>query len=316
MHPAFSVVLFTTLAGAGQGLFLAVCLVQALAGAGTVTPPGQAFFVSGSVLSLLLLGAGLVASFFHLGHPERAWRTAAMWRTSWLSREVIVLPVLMWLVALHAAVHYWSWGTEGARLVVAAAGAVAALALFVSTAMIYACVRFIREWATPLTVINYTLLGSACGFTLAVALAAFGTAPHLVGLLAASAIVLGLAAFVGRIASLVRNAGLAPVSTLQTAIGVRHERIRQLSQGASAGSFNTREFFHGARDTMLRAVRGVFLALIFPVPLVLLLAGLALTSAPAMVAAFVVQYAGLVAERWYFFAQANHPQNLYYQRVS
>ncbi len=31
--------------------------------------------------------------------------------------------------------------------------------------------------------------------------------------------------------------------------------------------------------------------------------------------AIVVQYGGLVAERWFFFAQANHPQNLYYQTV-
>jgi DMSO reductase anchor subunit len=33
-------------------------------------------------------------------------------------------------------------------------------------------------------------------------------------------------------------------------------------------------------------------------------------------AAFVVQYLGLLAERWFFFAQANHPQNLYYQVIS
>jgi sulfite dehydrogenase (quinone) subunit SoeC len=29
-----------------------------------------------------------------------------------------------------------------------------------------------------------------------------------------------------------------------------------------------------------------------------------------------VQAAGLLAERWVFFAQARHPQNLYYQRVA
>ena len=33
-------------------------------------------------------------------------------------------------------------------------------------------------------------------------------------------------------------------------------------------------------------------------------------------AAFLIQYAGLLAERWYFFAEANHPQNLYYQAMS
>jgi len=38
---------------------------------------------------------------------------------------------------------------------------------------------------------------------------------------------------------------------------------------------------------------------------------------PALViAAFFVQYTGLIAERWYFFAQARHPQNLYYGAIS
>jgi DMSO reductase anchor subunit len=31
--------------------------------------------------------------------------------------------------------------------------------------------------------------------------------------------------------------------------------------------------------------------------------------------AFILQYIGLLAERWFFFAQANHPQNLYYQTI-
>ena len=35
-----------------------------------------------------------------------------------------------------------------------------------------------------------------------------------------------------------------------------------------------------------------------------------------MALAFVVQYTGSWRERWYFFAQANHPQNLYYQAIS
>jgi DMSO reductase anchor subunit len=35
--------------------------------------------------------------------------------------------------------------------------------------------------------------------------------------------------------------------------------------------------------------------------------------AAVLLAAALVQYVGLLAERWFFFAQANHPQNLYYQ---
>jgi len=30
----------------------------------------------------------------------------------------------------------------------------------------------------------------------------------------------------------------------------------------------------------------------------------------------LVQAPGLLADRWFFFAQAKHPQNLYYQVVS
>jgi len=89
MRPAWSVILFTTLAGAGQGLFLALFAAEVLA------DPERRFLVAGAALALALLGAGLAASFLHLGHPERAWRSAEMWRTSWLSREVIVLPVFM-----------------------------------------------------------------------------------------------------------------------------------------------------------------------------------------------------------------------------
>ena len=38
----------------------------------------------------------------------------------------------------------------------------------VCTAMIYACLRFLQEWATPLTLVNFVLLGCASGLTLGV----------------------------------------------------------------------------------------------------------------------------------------------------
>ena len=82
------------------------------------------------------------------------------------------------------------------------------------------------------------------------------------------------------------------------------------------GSFNTREFFHGRSARLLRQVKWLFLLLVFPLPLGLLVAGAALASPALLLAAFAVQYLGLIAERWFFFAQANHPQNLYYQAVS
>ncbi len=307
MRPAWSVLLLTTLIGAGQGLFLAVFA------AGLFVSPGRSFVVAASILSLLFLGAGLLASFFHLGHPERAWRSAAMWRTSWLSREVIVLPAFMAGVFGWGMAQYLDLG-KTVVLSFGTAATVLAVALFVCTGMIYACLKFLQEWHTPLTPINYAAFGCASGLAGAAALAAW-LAPSLTSAYTLAALVAGLVAYVLRIAALMRNARLRPKSTLATAIGVKHPRIAQIAQGAMGGSFNTREFFHGRPAEVVRAVRWTFLALVFPVPALFLLVSSG-NSVPLLASAFLVQYAGLLAERWYFFAEARHPQNLYYQAIA
>jgi DMSO reductase anchor subunit len=329
MNPAFSVILLTTLIGAGQGLFLALATLQIYALAGLLPPAeGPALFVAGSAIALVLLGAGLVASFFHLGRPERAWRSATMWRTSWLAREVIVLPAFMAVVALYGLLFLSGWSPvlmTSARgvaidlaLVVAIVGTLLAFALFVCTGMVYAAIRFLAEWHSALTPLNYTLMGGASGFTLAAGLAAL-IEPQRVSFLAGWAIVLTALAALGRGASLLRNARLKPRSTIQSAIGVKHPVVTQRSMGFMGGSFNTREFFHGASKGWLRTVKPAFLLLAFAVPAALLVVGRAQpveASAATLLAAFGVQYVGLMAERWFFFAQARHPQNLYYQAVS
>ena len=326
MRPAFSVILLTTLIGAGQGLFLALFTVQTYAWAGLLPAPAPGrFYPAGSAIALLLLVAGLVASFFHLGRPERAWRAAAQWRTSWLSREVIVLPAFMAMVALYGLLHAAGWTPAlfvlpsglvvDTTLVVGVVATVLAFALFIATGMVYACMRFLAEWHTPLTLLNYTLLGGASGFVLAAAYAALA-APALVGMLSGWSIVLTMAGALGRVAALWRNARLVPRSTVQSAIGVKHPQVVQRSKGFMGGSFNTREFFHGASPALLRTIKPAFLLLAFVLPLLLLVLGRKAPDAGLLAAAFGVQYAGLLAERWFFFAQANHPQNLYYQAVS
>lgn len=300
MRPAFSVLFLTTLIGAGQGLFIALFLVELLASSSVTS----GFFVGGSVLVLVLSALGGISSVFHLGHPERAWRAMTKWRTSWLAREGIALPAFM------AAVFAWGvahWMNFGHTLAIGMLGVVLSLTLFVCTGMIYAAIKVLKEWAHPLTLVNFITLGCASGTTLAAAYAGF-TAPEISMPLAQAAFLLTALALVTRAASLWRNATLRPVSTLQSALGIRHPRIVQKSQGAMGGSYNTREFFHGKSDAF---VRGVLITLVlgtFVLPLALV------TSLPLL--AFVLQYAGLLAERWYFFAEAQHPQNLYYRGVS
>ena len=325
MHPAFSVIFLTTLIGVGQGLFLAIFTGEVYGTIKLLPEQSHAFYTTGSIVSLLFLAGGLAASFLHLGHPERAWRAASQWRTSWLSREVIVLPAVMGAVLVYGLVHLFGLRLDiigintplhnDLSLLVGAGGTALAFLLFLCTGMIYACIKFLKEWATPLTVINYTLLGLGSGFLLASVLAAVMT-PELVPFYVGWAIVLVVASFITRGASLIRNARLKPQSNLQTAIGVRHNRIQQRSQGLMGGSFNTREFFHGAPEWIFRSIKWVFIVLVFVIPGILLATSLGGSNAMLLGSAFVIQYLGLIAERWFFFAQANHPQNLYYQTVS
>lgn len=325
MHPAYSVIFLTTLIGVGQGLFLAL-FTGHLYSVIKVVPmqaDPQTFYGLGSLIALVFMAGGLVASFFHLGRPERGWRAIAMWRTSWLSREVIALPAFMGVLALYGLIQYFGWNPAlfdlgpipvDLSLVVGVLATVMAFTLFICTGMIYACIKFLQEWASPLTVVNYTLLGSASGFTLATAFSAI-YAPEMVAFYGAWALIITAVALITRATSLIRNTRIKHKSTLQTAIGVRHTQIVQKAQGQMGGSVNTRDFFHGKSVLFMKSIKWIFLVLVFPVPVLLLVLGLSSAAFAVLIAAFVIQYLGLLAERWFFFAQANHPQNLYYQTI-
>ena len=86
MHPAYSVIVFTTLSGAGYGLLFLLSLL----GASGLLPSERWFGVTGLGLAFVLITVGLLSSSLHLGHPERAWRAFSQWRSSWLSREAVV----------------------------------------------------------------------------------------------------------------------------------------------------------------------------------------------------------------------------------
>ncbi len=311
MNPAFSVVIFTTIAGAAQGLVVAL----ALATLGGMTL-GPSFAPTVLFVAAALLVVGLGASFLHLGRPERAWRAAMMWRTSWLSREVIVLPgfiglVAVWWFALHVDAPVW---LTRVALPIVLIG-VAAL-LWYCTAMIYACLRFIEEWAHPLTFVNFVLIGLASGFVLAAAAGSIAGESGFVHIVGPAALALTLLAWISRMWTLRRNAGIRHKSNLQSATGIRAPQLVQKSMGMSAGSFNTREFFHHASLAALKQIRLALVVLGFALPALLALVGIVSGSTLAWLFAVVVQAPGLVADRWFFFAQAKHPQNLYYQAVS
>ncbi len=310
MHPAFSILFFTTLSGSAQGLVVALALASLF---GVPMPPG--FLSDALLVAEVLLLAGLGASFMHLGRKMRAWRAVLMWRTSWMSREVIVLPGFIALVGLWWLLEHAGMAS-GFGVLLPLLAIVGAMVLWYCTAMIYACLRFIEEWAHPLTITNFTLIGLASGLLLCCALAALAGATDMLAATGPWTLAVTLAAWTARVMALRRNAGIRHKSTLQSATGIQSPQLVQKSMGMSAGAFNTREFFHGATQSAMQNARLGFQLLAFAVPALLILWAIAGPSNWPWVLAVLVQAPGLIAERWVFFAQAKHPQNLYYQVVS
>ena len=308
MNPAWSVILFTSVAGMAQGLVVSLALMRMFA-----APLAPSTVQAALLIALALLVFALGASFFHLGRPERAWRAVLMWRTSWLSREVIVLPAFI------AAVAVWAcWGSRTPIVWLALCIALAAL-LWWCTAQIYACLRFIQEWAHGFTVAAFTLSGLASGALLLCAILALQGDAESSQTLGPWALRALLLAGVVRWLAMRRNAALKPRSTLQSATGIQARDLRQTAMGMSAGSFNTREFFHGRAPALVRQVKHAGLLLGFALPALLVLWAMRSDGAALRLlalAALMAHVPGLLADRWFFFAQARHPQNLYYQVVS
>ena len=311
MNPAFSVIFLTTLIGSGQGLFIAL-----IAGQPYQLPDHVRFVVLSCVVSSGLMGLGLVASFFHLGRPERAWRAVSQWKTSWLSREVIILPIAMILVIVFGYLHWQvQWAGNSMVPMIGWLGVGIVLLLYGCTAMIYVCIKFIQEWATPLTLINFLILGLSSGFLLATALADHLQVPR-VEWFRLVAVILIMTGLVTRSISFYRNSRIRTKSTLQSAIGIKHRKISQRSMGHTGGSFNTRAFFHHCSSVFVRNIRIFVVLTVFVLPVILLILSAFAPEAGLLWGAALMQYAGLIAERWLFFAEANHPQNIYYQTVS
>lgn len=318
MHPAFSLIFFTNMAGMAQGVVLSLIILHM---AGDPLPNPFMNYLAFPVVLALLLG-GLLASFFHLGHPERAWRAILMWRTSWLSREVLVLPSFIGLIAI---AYFYSWNLSVIPDWLWLLLGIFAVLLWVCTAMIYQCIRFIQEWAHPMTMVNFMALGFASGWFLLMTLfvlwsiwmpnQAIVTKNNLAGVAGFTAFLL-LLSLTLKLWIWRRNRALKPKSNLRSATGIERGPIRQISMGMMGGSFNTREFFHQQTNLFIANVRKIAFFGAYVIPVTLLVFAVSQANLNLVTVAFVVHLLGLIAERWLFFAESNHPQNLYYQRIA
>lgn len=313
MNPPWSVIFLTTLIGMGQGLFLALYAGEVYYFFSVSNGNPVQMSLMGSALVLALLGLGLIASIFHLGRPERAWRAVSQWRTSWLSREVIALLLFLIIVLVWGGIKLTPYGAEGNLFgfLIGLLAAVLAIFLYICTAMIYVAIKCIKEWHTPLTVVNYLLLGLASGLTLAVLLSSHFQS-DMVSIYINWAVFFMTLAFMSSVLSLYRNANLHKDAEFNTALGVKTGSIRHISSSKVERSFGAHEFFHRASLNAVFWLKIFFPIAAFLLPMAFISASL-IYGDGMLITAVIIQYVGLLAERWLFFAQVKHPQNIYQQ---
>ena len=310
MHPAFSVIFFTSAAGAGYGLLF---LLGLLAPFGAL-PQAPLFGRVAMGLSLGLVTAGLLASTAHLGHPERAWRAISQWRSSWLSREGLA-SLATYVPAGFFAFGWAIFGTTGGIWgVFGLLSAVGAAVTLVCTAMIYRSLKPIQRWANSWVLPNYLSLGFMTGaLWLNAVLALFGALTPAFAWLALASVLVAVALKLQywRYIETTRS-----LSTAESATGLGHlGKVRLFEAPHTEENYLLKEMGYRVARKHAAKLRRIALLAGFAAPALLTLATLALSGVAAFVAALgaaLCASAGVLVERWLFFAEAKHTVTLYY----
>ena len=307
MHPAYSVIVFTTASGAGYGLLFWLSLAYTLG----VLPQDRWLAFISMIIALILITAGLLASTFHLGHPERALGAFSQWRSSWLSREGIAAVATYVPSSLLAL--FWLLGIEtGIAVFLALLAAMGAATTVYCTSMIYASLRTIRQWHLWLVPLVYLALAASTGALLLTGLLAlFGDIAAWPGVLALTSLAV---AGVLKLAYWHRIDTDHGQYTVEMATGLgRFGTVRPLDLPHTQPNFVMREMGYAiARKHAKRLRRGVFVTL-FALPAMLLVLGLmGHWVAVLTLLAIITSALGIVIERWLFFAEAEHVSQLYY----
>lgn len=310
MHPAYSVIIFTTASGAGYGLLALLGLFNAFGS----LPAGPWFLPVSLFLALGLVTLGLLSSTYHLGHPERAWRAFSQWRSSWLSREGVAAVATYVPGGLFFLCTLFGVGSDGVvALLGLAASALAAITVY-CTAMIYASLTTIRQWNNSWVVAGYMTMALASGAVLLVCLVAvFGGNLRVVTALAAGSLVVAL---VAKLAYWRQIDTEEKTHTAESATGLgRFGAVRQIQPPHTSANYVMKEMGfrvarkHAEKLRMYSRLLGFFV----PAGAVLLAGAEGIAGAPAFAVLAVVSCAaGLLIERWLFFGEAQHVVTLYY----
>ena len=316
MHPAKSVIFFTTASGAGYGLLFWLGLYGSLG----LLPAGFWFAFVAFGIGLGLVTAGLIASTFHLGHPERAWRALSQWRTSWLSREGLAAIVTYVPVGLYGLAWLVDGPTPGWTAILGLLAALGCLGTVVCTAMIYGSLKTIPAWHTAWTPTAYLVFAAMSGAVLLSLLGHVWRLPTVVAIdvTALIAIAAGAAVKYGYWRAI---AHAAPVSTAESATGLGTPatdttgKVRLIDPPHTMDNYLLTEMGYRIARKHATRLRDVVWAAAFVLPLGCVFVALLAGGVSAIVFAALATLStgvGLAIERWLFFAEAKHVVTLYY----
>ena len=317
MHPAFSVIAFTTLSGAGYGLLLwagGLILLPALQGRAPASGATVLLWCVLLLLGLVLTTAGLLSSMLHLGKPMRAWRAFSQWRTSWLSREgvfaVVTGLIVVVMLALLAA------GAFGPAIpVLAALMVLLSLCTIASTAMIYASLKPIPAWRHPLVVPGYFVFAILTGWLVLMALVNWSAlSDEALGVIVLVTFTLAIIAAVLKLVYWFRIDRQPLGATRGDAVGLPGRDVDVFERPNTQANYINREMGHVLARKHARPLRAIALLLFALAPMAA--AWLAWANpdlaGPVFTLGAVLTLAGVLVERWLFFAQARHVVTLYY----
>ncbi len=310
MNPSLAVIFLTLFSGSGFGLMAMIAVINDLPIDGGLSPTRTAVLVG---VALLLVTIGMISSTAHLANPKNAWRAFTRWRTSWLAREGVFAVLFYPLAAADLGWTFFQNTAHGAvaLLLTNAAAAIGLITIFCQ-GMIYACLRTIRQWHTPLVPANFFVLGLAVGATIAASARLLSGGPATA--LIAIAVTLFLAAAILK-AIYYFWIGRPTGTTLQTATGFNRGKVRLLDQGHTFGTFLTHEFSNQISARAAQRFKIAVYLVGFATPAAILILGLHAPLGAWALVAPLAALTGIGIERYLFFVEAQHVVNLYHGRT-
>jgi DMSO reductase anchor subunit len=311
MHPAKSVIFFTTASGAGYGLLLILLLGNVF----NLLPTYIFFLLVCYGLAFILIAAGLLSSTFHLGHPERAWRALTQWRSSWLSREgvmAILTFIPTGLYALYVIFFQDSYSTL--MEVIGVIGAICCVITVYCTAMIYASLKTIHAWSNKYVPYGYLLLSLTTGMVLITGIMiVWGYDTGIMGWLSP---LLLLGSLFWKMSYWRFLDQTKSVSSPESATGLgEFGAVSLLEAPHTEANYLMQEMGFSIARKHSEKLRRIVLWGGFGAPFILLAFALfqaGVIGGIAAVLAVVLAGIGIFVERWLFFAEAKHTVAMYY----